>query len=72
MGTFSGCYLDDDNNTSNVESNLTDEVNETEDPDTGATQFSFDIQSVLAQSEDDEPLEITDTLDESTTFDSLL
>jgi hypothetical protein len=36
------------------------------------TQFSSDISSVLAQSENDEPLEITDTVDETTSFDSLL
>ena len=36
------------------------------------TQFSSDVSSVLSQNEDDEPLEITDTLDDSTSFDSLL
>lgn len=36
------------------------------------TQFASDVQTVLAQSEDSEPLEITDTPDDSTSFDSLL
>ncbi|CAA6827354.1 MAG: Unknown protein [uncultured Sulfurovum sp.] len=38
----------------------------------GTTQFKSDVQSVLAQNEDAEPLEITDTFDDSTSFDSLL
>ena len=36
------------------------------------TQFSSDVSSVLSQNEDDEPLEIIDTVDDSTSFDSLL
>lgn len=43
-----------------------------DDNNNNNTQFSFDVRTVLDQSEDDEPLEIIDTVDESTSFDSLL
>jgi hypothetical protein len=52
MGMFTGCPLDDDNNSN--------------------TEFSNNVRAALSQSENDEPLEITDTVDESTSFDSLL
>jgi hypothetical protein len=71
MGMFTGCPLDDDNS---LQTNLTDDVNDTSDSEVNqdTTQFSLDLKSVLAQAEDDEPLEITDTVDDSTSFDSLL
>lgn len=77
MGTFSGCYLDDDNDftdTQENDSNGTGDSNETNNSDLnqGNTQFFFDVKNVVSQGEDDEPLEITDTIDDSTSFDSLL
>lgn len=84
MGTFSGCYLDDDNDFTDTQTNLqTNDVNQTdniEDSDTsddstlneGNTQFFFDVQNVISQNEDDEPLELTDSIDDSTNFDELL
>ena len=43
-----------------------------DDNATSTTQFSSDLSTVLAQSENDEPLEIIDTVDTSTSFDALL
>ena len=43
-----------------------------DDDDTGVnTQFFSDVQSAIQQDEDDEPLEIDETNDETTSFDSL-
>ena len=72
MGTFSGCYLDDDNDFTDTQTNLqTNDVNQT-DNNEGNTQFFFDVQNVISQNEDDEPLELTDSIDDSTNFDELL
>lgn len=43
-----------------------------DDSSNSTTQFSSDVQVVLSQSEDDEPLEIVDTVDTTTSFDALL
>jgi hypothetical protein len=43
-----------------------------DDNGTNTTQFSSDVSTVLAQSENDEPLDVTDTVDTSTSFDALL
>ena len=70
MGTFSGCFVDENS----LKTNLTDDVNDTNNSDVNQdnTQFFFDVKSVITQTEDDEPLEITDRVDDSTNFDSLL
>jgi len=83
-GLFTGCFLDDDNtfhtpaqNDVNVteQNNNNDNSNnntDTNEDNTAATQFSIDVQSVLNQNEDDEPLEISDTVDETSSFNTLL
>jgi hypothetical protein len=92
LGSFTGCFLDDDNtfytapqNESNVTNQNSDANNNNDgndnadnaDNETGQgsntqTQFASDLQTVLSQNEDDEPLEITDTTDESSSFNTLL
>ena len=57
MGIFSGCGSSDGSSNNNTSEN---------------SQFFYDIQTALVQNEDDEPLEITDTVDDSTSFDTLL
>lgn len=43
-----------------------------DDDNNSNTQFYYDVQTVLQQNEDDEPLEIVDTVDETSSFDALL
>ena len=76
---FDGCYFDDDNNTktplvetNTTETNTTEDTNEEEIAGTDKTQFYADLLTVLEQNEDDEPLDVTDTLDETSNFNDLL
>ena len=62
MGTFIGCSSEDET------SNNSTEMTSCNDH----TQFFNDVTAVLNQNEDDEPLEVTDSVDDSTNFDSLL
>ena len=59
--SFTGCYLTEGNGSAK---------NDYED--NTETQFASDLKTVLAQTEDDEPLEIVDTIDETTSFNTLL
>jgi PBP1b-binding outer membrane lipoprotein LpoB len=61
----------ENNNSENNNSENNNSENN-EDPNTEATQFYSDIVEVLTQTEDDEPLEIVDTEDTTSNFNSLL